>query len=189
MILTPNQYIALAVTSYLSLYSANSLKELRMKIADQLFNVIGNGIRDHEELLEAITVNDDIVIPELQERYFDGTVFYQGYTKLDEKIKKLGFDFPIFDSQVAGYYTEEEKKDHPEVVCWSECKKFDINLYPNFKEKYSIVYQSDKFKELGQEWIDFAIEYYEFAKEWMNNNSHKYHGGWPDNEKDHQILS
>lgn len=190
---TPDDYVLARVAQYPSLYSDASLDGAKLRVFDQLFNVIGNGIRDIGELradLKYHKFNRDRAF-----RAISGEEVYYGYYDFE----MIGdYKFPRGDSVTA---LESEKANHPDVKVWNEagntskrCAKLGIdyswNPYPNFSKQYSILWAPDFRKVAGDEWVAAAIWYYEQCREWFKTNSHKYHGAYPcgDKNKDDRYL-
>lgn len=109
---TPDDYVLARVAQYPSLYSDASLDGAKLRVFDQLFNVIGNGIRDIGELradLKYHKFNRDRAL-----RAISGEEVYYGYYDFE----MIGdYKFPRGDSVTA---LESEKANHPDVKVWSE---------------------------------------------------------------------
>ena len=73
---------------------------------------------------------------------------------------------------------ESEKELHPEVILWIDCKDYPWTPYPNFEKKYSTVYEPE-FKDLGNEWIEAAIWFYEECVDFFNNTPEWYAYAYP----------
>jgi hypothetical protein len=181
---TPREYVLLSVGTYPTLCSAPTFDEVALKVFEQLFNVIGNGIRDHEELLEHIAhvEGSDFVTGE---KFITSETLMSGY----EKTRIIGKDFEIADGYASVHCLESEMGQHPEIKKWIDSRRYPWHPYPNYKEEYSIVYRSN-FKELGNEWIDAAIWYYEQAQEYMKTIPNGYHGAYPtgDAKEDARLI-
>lgn len=182
MNITPDQYIKETISNYPSLYASfNSYEESKIKVLDQLFNVIGNGIRDDEELMEEMNFipTDNIDIDKLL-----NSDLYYGYYKTMKvhKNREIGEgDFIVIP--------DDERKNHPDIKLWDKISRdYGFNPYPNFKEDFSTVYKCPIFLTFGDVWISEAIEFYLYCKEWLVNNEGKYHGAYPSTGKDNGYL-
>lgn len=157
---TPEQYILKAVGTYPTLYSNNTYDKVRYAVLDQIFNTIGNGIWNIKEF-------------EYQDYDFDGakkyitkeSLFY-GWHKDDCEYVDVGSDETWCRHKPGAksiYVLDSERVNHPEIGDWLECTRSGIrNLYPNFKEEYSMVWDKEfTFSDLGEEWIKEAICFYQ----------------------------
>lgn len=190
--LNPIDYVKHATAAYPTLYYTGDFNRSAMKVYDQLFNVIGNGIRDDLELHAELSaqLRSDIDY----DRYFSELPLSEGYTKISqssldmmERLRKnphiseediQDLVFPDHDSAIPGLFTDAEKESHPEVLFWKQLEPSGFSPYPNFKEEYSIVYQSD-FKKLGLEWLDAAIWFYTECQKYFEPELINYHGSYP----------
>jgi len=175
--MTPKQYINNSMNLYPIIYTSNSVTISEMKVADQLFNVIGNGIRDLEEFKEAIRFRKITTRP-YPKKYVSNESLFYGYKEIEDKSKDLDvpdeykdrFKYPVFDSMVEGLYTKEEKASMPEVVYWVEKKKLNhISPYSNFSKKYSIIWKDGVVDFMSDEWLRFAMEYYEYMRYYFSH--------------------
>lgn len=84
ILLTPEQFIKRAICQYPTLFTKNSFEESKFAVLDQLLNVIGNGIRDDEELDEYLLVDE---LPDMSkfQQYLEETIWL-GY----EKVHSIG---------------------------------------------------------------------------------------------------
>ena len=157
-IITPEQYIDYATYNHQTLYASPSYEQSKLKVLDHMFNVIGNGITDSEFFTTPLT---EVQALETQKWYNVNTVWC-GYKRVC--ITDLSFVFPDY-SHLPIYSTEQF--DCEEVKLW---RKSDVSYkfepYPNFKKEYSLVWKYN-IKELGIEWIQTAIWFYEKCKEWF----------------------
>ena len=166
----PNEYVLACVSRYPSLYADDTFDGAKVRVLDQLFNVNGNGVRDHDELLAHLRVFE--FDRERALRFCQGEKAYHGYTK----TRRLGdYVFPEGDFITVA---ESEKVNHPEIVMWKESTRFDWKPYPNFQKEYSIVWRSN-FKELGLDWADAVVWFYTRCNEWFDHNESKYHYAYP----------
>lgn len=190
-IMTPEEYVYYCIENYPSLYALETFEEAKFKVFNYLFNAVSNGIHDNESLLNRLKkFNVNI---ELAKSYL-GASFFSGYpNNLETDLEKV---FPTGDLITV---PEWEKENHPEVKVWFETgpriymeKNFLLSPYKNFKEIYSTLYKVDNFKELGQEWIDAAIWFYEKCSDFLNSENLKDHPDYsfPSNfpEKDNEKL-
>ena len=171
MMLSPEQYVYNQVASYPSLYHANSYDAAAKRVFDQLFNVIGNGVDLPDELDRPIVDQVEVA------KFLRGEKVYWGYTEVEELAN--GVMIPKRSSdQNHLVCVESEKTLHPEVLLWIDCKDYPWTPYPNFEKKYSTVYEPE-FKNLGKEWIEAAIWFYEECVEFFNNTPEWYVYAYP----------
>lgn len=177
-LLTPEQCVKRAICQYPTLFAKNSFEESKFAVLDQFLNVIGNGIRDDEELDEYLLVDELPDVSKFQ-KYLDETIWW-GY----EKVRSIGAKRPngeeiLMPDGDSITCLESEKHLYPEVKLWYDAKKHtECVPYPNFDEKYSTVYQTT-FSRLGNDWIDAAIWFYKEAKSRLEINESSYHYAYP----------
>ena len=188
-LLTPREYVLKAVADYPTLYAAPSYEEAAYKVFDQLFNVIGNGVSDQHELMNAV-----MGIPVDEEKalkYLKGEEIFYGYTK----VKTLGSGTVIPDRDSFGkdiVALASEKEQHPDVKLWIGYgkKKKEVNVpYPNFSKEYSLFYQAD-LSVLGEEWKQAVHDYYNQSKQFFLTTPEHYHNAYPSNNhhRDEQLI-
>ena len=184
MMLSPEQYVYNQVASYPSLYHANSYDAAAKRVFDQLFNVIGNGVDLPDELDRPIVDQVEVA------KFLRGEKVYWGYTEVEELAN--GVMIPKRSSIGKSLIcVESEKALHPEVLLWIDCKDYPWTPYPNFEKKYSTVYEPE-FKDLGKEWIEAAIWFYEECVEFFNNTPEWYAYAYPrksQRETDNQLYN
>lgn len=184
-LMSPEEYFHSNVYEYPTLYAHKNEKYAKLKVFDQLFNNIGNGIND--ELLEHLILPK---IKNLKKKAIEYIKFplYEGYKKYtlinDRKI-------PEGDYIVV---TEKDKINHPEIVLWEELTFIDNNFktinydtvvwrpYPNFQKRYSLVWETPEFNTLSLEWFETAIWFYEQCDIFFKNHSSYYHSAYPSND-------
>lgn len=171
-IYTPDNYVLAQLSLHPSLYSCNTLDAAKLKIFNQLFNVIGNGVRDHDELIEELTVDPAIDLSSAVKYITDEDIYYGFY-----KVKKIGsFEMGEGDSIDS---IDSERVNHPKVKYWLKVRRdFKFNPYPNFNENYSIVHRSD-FHLLGKEWAEAAIWFYKKSREFFQTSPEHYWNAFP----------
>jgi hypothetical protein len=170
--LTADEYIRLSIIEYPTLFVSDTYLKTRLCIFDKLFNVIGNGIHDNLGLYEHLHVEDNVIIPSHEHicKYIDGDVYY-GY-----------------DGNVCIECLKDDIISYANVKAWHKLTKQNISLYPNFKKEYSLVYKCDSFFNYNSSWLCAAVEYYNFAKYWIENyGDNEYYGAYPGPNKDHQV--
>ena len=171
MMLSPEQYVYNQVATYPALYHANSYEDAAKRVFDQFFNVIGNGVDLPEELDRPIVDQVEVA------KFLRGEKVYWGYTEVEELAN--GVMIPKRSSNGKSLIcVESEKALHPEVLLWIDCKDYPWTPYPNFEKKYSTVYEPE-FKDLGKEWIEAAIWFYEECVEFFNNTPEWYVYAYP----------
>jgi hypothetical protein len=172
--MTPRQYVLFSVLTYPSLYASPSYEESARMVFDQLFNTIGNGIRDHDELIESLTrpIPDDLEAQTA--KFLTGEPCFYGYFEMRDYGD---FKMPEGDSIVC---VESDKANHPEVVYWVNCRYCPFSPYSNFSEQYSIIYRSD-FISLSNDWRNAAKWFYEQSRDFFNSERiASYHGYFGD---------
>jgi hypothetical protein len=153
MILTPIQYIKNSLVSYPSLYKSNTENDMKMKIFNQLFNTIGNGINDNnlaEHLNIKVKSQTDL---DKEYKFILNNNMYQVFDD----------DFVIFINDI--FKTKETLKKYPKSrFNWEEVEISDCSLYPNFQAQYSIAYSSFEIFKQSKEWIETIIWFYTKAQ-------------------------
>lgn len=183
---TPEEYVLANLIEYPSLYKSPTLHDTSLLVFDQLFNVIGNGISDDEELDEYLAYKD--FDASLAEKYFTNESLFYGYYKT---IKYGKFEIGDADGCNKGTVLclESEKHLYPDIVKWVISSNAKFNPYPNFQKEYSLVYRTD-FGKLGTEWIRAAKWFYRSCETFFNEAETVgyYHNAFPkvkarDNER------
>lgn len=179
--ITVDAYVMNCIKHYPSLYSAPSYYKAKMKVLDQLLNVIGNGIRDNEELIEQLEMTDTNITMDDIAKHVSGEKLFYGYTKVTtyEEDGKVVFTSPDRTGKSYNGVLESEKDQYPDVVYWIECSYNEHKPYPNFKEEYSTIYKCPRYLKLDPSFIEAAIEFYEYVKEWFNDNEAHYSYAFP----------
>lgn len=179
MSLTLDQYVITQIHRFPTLYgSTGSYEVSKMKVLDHFLNVIGNGIRDNEELSYAINDIDTSLSMKDIEKYIHNDLYY-GYYKT-ETIGDGEFSIEIADSSSESIVVIGNEKDkHPDIKKWIEVGAYDFDPYPNFQEEYSTIYQCPQYLELDPSFISGAIEFYEYVIKWFEENESKYHSAFP----------
>lgn len=158
--MTPEQYVKLQLIKHPTLYVDRDMEKVRIKVYDQLFNTIGNGIRCHNDLLNEIGSS----LPEQYDKqnhhlYLTEQIYFGFYniSQCGDLVKGVGPFITCIDSY---------RSEFPNIIYWEPFKYKQsynqISLYPNFQKRYSLVYRYD-FLSFGNEWITAAIEYYQYA--------------------------
>ena len=174
-----NEYINASIKYHPSLYAGRGTSRVQaeMKVMNQLLNVIGNGIRDNHELAEHLGPHESFSDSDVKKYLVDD--IYVGYEKV--KIWGEGTDhewtFPDGDSLC--YVPDRERDQWPTVKYWMKSSVYPFNPYPNFDEKYSTIYQCPDYLKLGDDWIEKAIEFYIYCRQWIVDNEGDYHGAYP----------
>lgn len=180
MIISPDDYVFAQVKAYPCLFNGPSLHEMRMKVFDQLFNVIGNGIHDGANLQDAFKSALTNMDPEFNHRLLGGERLYTGYAKvityMYETIQRTIPD--TMGPRVTVF--EMDKPFHPDMKVWKEEDNEPFSApYPNFDKEYSLIYKVD-LSEHGLEWIDAAIWFYEECRCFFRGpNVSQYHDAFP----------
>lgn len=170
----PDDYVMSCLNQFPALYCSKSFDDAKMKVFNQLFNVIGNGVRDNEDLIEMLRVrrfNREKVIP-----LYTGGKMLMGYK---DTVNITMMSKPLVVGNGSPIYVNASEKDaYPDCVHWEELTFREVSLYPNFKKKYSTVWYVD-YKSLGKEWCDAIVWFYTKCKEWFVTNESKYHYAFP----------
>lgn len=178
-IFTPDEYVHHCILTYPSLYAKSTFELAKLAVFDQLFNVIGNGIKD-ENLFDHLSNTNSIDM--VRSSSLIGKDLYWGYTKT---IKYPGDDYEWADTESESIIVpDDERANHPEIKLWVECSYMDTPFSPycNFQSKYSMVY-GGVFKTLPKEWHEAAIWFYEKSREFFTNKSEHYHYAYPSHSK------
>lgn len=184
MLMTPEQAINATINAHPSLYAAGGLEQSKLRIYDQIFNVIGNGIRDTEEFIDHMSLYENTNVSEPEEKYMNGERLHYGY--VDVEVFEAGdvtFNLPRGDS-LDDVFTESEKVLYPEVKKWVGFDTVrNFNPYPNFSKQYSTVWQIDT-SILSEEWIDEIVWFYKKCQDFFNGpDAHEYSYAVPKDEK------
>lgn len=191
-LLSPEEYVARQVLSYPTLFAFKNKDTAKYAVLDQLFNVIGNGVNSaldlKRELYALVETKTDL---QRVQRYHAEPVLtgYKAITKI------AGMSFPDSSSSVE-HVLEDEKHLYPEVVEWLDMKPLAeksglIVPYPNFKEDYSLVFNTNLKEITSKEWIGAAIWYYEKSLWFFNSEfSSQYSYAYPkedSHESDYEL--
>lgn len=169
---TVKQYVHHNVANYHILFASSSYDVSKFSVFDQLLNVIGNGIRSNENLIEHLNI--EIV---------DATRFFKepvttGYYKL------IDYGSGYFHADISGESVTcfiSEKNQYPEVKRWVDYElKEEFKMpYPNFTKEYSLVWRCPEFLNLDSEWKESAIWFYKKAREIISNREKEYSYAFP----------
>lgn len=193
-VMTAEQAFNVSMNEYPSLYTANSVKQAKMKYFDHIFNVIGNGYRDLEEFIEGHTINseNEKFIDGFPQKYIGKTPLFYAYTEVEERG---GFKMGLSHSSLPGIYTKEELENMPNVIhtvrangrrMLDDSKGFVP--YPNFNKQYSMVWKMD-MEQLDASWKEAAVFYYKEVKKFFeSDNVQFYSSAIPKNEVDKEIM-
>lgn len=183
-LMTPQEYVNANVNAYPSLYAS---KNPKLRIMDQLFNVIGNGVRNFED---AITKTHDHKIEKPTEKYLDGSKLFYVYTEyktinMGDRIRKFPIGRPIDE-----IISEEEKSKYPDALfieCGSRFNDDKFSPYPNFNEQYSLIWTDENaLSIMSDEWKAAAHSYYSAMLDFFNNPKtvYNYHHAPPFHDED-----
>ena len=127
-IFTPDEYVLAQVLQYPGLFSSSTFERAKFKVFDQLFNTIGNGIKNDGDLLEEVS--------------------YYKFDK-DEAMKLVSKDFdrfidpyPNFKEQYSIVWTSNFKELGPEwcnAAIWFYnvvCREYFDEGAHNYYDKY-----------------------------------------------------
>lgn len=196
--MTAEEAFNYSMNAYPSLYTAATVREARNQVFDHIFNVIGNGYRDHDEFVEGHLWQPNIaeMTRTFPAKYIGTAPLFTGYTAMETRRKMAVpidipgidsslFDMPDMNSSLHGLYTEAEKEFHPDVKKWTQSNRFhgEHAPYPNFKPRYSLLYHV-KLDELDDSWLHAGIEFYGHCREYFNSPlCEGYSGAWPSDPK------
>lgn len=170
--LTAENYIYSCIAQWPTLYAANSFDEAKMKVMNHLLNVIGNGIRDNEELAEHLNGYEQGQTP--QDKYralkFIEEDFYSGCSEDWEQF---------VDSLEEELETNKIKYPQMKWRKYDNIRKYSFNPYPNFQKEYSLIYNCSDYLKLDKSWILVAIEYYQNCLIRFQEDQKDYHSRWP----------
>lgn len=167
----PEEYVLHSLSSHPSLFSDKTFEKVALHVYDQLFNVIGNGLNDKEAVIEELTfVEFD---QDQAKRFITDEALYYGYQEAEEWLGKItmGKGEPIT-------VLESDKQNHPEIKHWVKSSRHEFTPYPNFQERYSMVYD-DFFSELGDEWIKAASWFYDECRKFFDGDHSSYSNAFP----------
>jgi hypothetical protein len=122
-----SDYIIHSICTYPGLYAKDTLKESSMKVMDQLLNVIGNDIRDDEDLLEEVNFTTQHTKEEAL-KWIKRTIYY-GYTEVKE-YQNINGENVLGPDGEAVEISESDLKKHPEIIYKYVSKKFPLILIP-----------------------------------------------------------
>jgi hypothetical protein len=199
-ILSPNDLYAnnLAVnSSYYSLYK--DFDNAKLAVLDHIFNTIGNGIHDHQDFINYISL--DKIIHNLNEtiklydkKFFTGQdsvlcVFDDGTEEIRKTMPSKDEKCFVMSAPNAKWFysiCEDDLHKYPNAIRWKQNKRSHSNTpYPNFQKKYSIVYEID-FDSLGdlkEIWINEIIFFYQSCIDFLNSSQSNTHSNaYPSND-------
>ena len=169
-LMTPQEYVNAHVNEYPSLYAS---KNPKLRIMDQLFNVIGNGVVDFED---AITYSHKYNVNEPQKKYLDGSDLFYVYPEYEEiivgnQVLKMPKGVSLDD-----IISEEEQANYPNHY-FMKIRKSDGDdpfiPYPNFLEKYSVIWSdANALSSMSDEWKAAAFDFYKTMLEFFQNPKH-----------------
>lgn len=167
--LTPKKYVDAVVKRYPSLYASSSYEHSKFAVFDQLFNVIGNGIRDNEELKNGFKCFIGVDTEDMS-HYYDGTPLWVGWIYYRNSASAI-------------YVWEHEKENHPEIKDWflPDPRQGFKTPYPNFEKRYSLIWKTDflKMAKHTPEWMDEALWFYETCRKFFEGDCSSYHYAYP----------
>lgn len=164
----PTEYVLHNVLTYPLLYASPCLEDAKLKVFDQLFNVIGNGVRDDSDLQTQLSYSD-INSVEALKLIGQDVVIYLGYRNEGISPSPAAMDT----------ITTANPELFPDIKYWVDCPvTAKDSLYPNFDKKYSLVYRTN-FKALGPAWVDAAIWYYSEALKYFEAGASGYSHAFP----------
>lgn len=191
--MTAEEAFNYSMNSYPSLYTAVTVREARDKVFDQIFNVIGNGYRDHDEFVEGHLWQPNIaeMTRAYPAKYIGTAPLFTGYMATETRGNNaFSFEMPDMHSALHGLYTEAEKEFHPDVKKWSHSNRHlgEHSPYPNFKPEYSLLYHVE-IEKLDDSWLHAGVEFYEHCREYFNSPlCANYSGAWPSDPKKQERL-
>jgi hypothetical protein len=180
-LMSAEQAVNLMINLHPSLYYGSNLDRVKMHVFDQIFNVIGNGIRDTEEFLNEFTINkkNKPYLDSVPQKYLSGEPLFYAYT--ESEIRFGDKETPVFESGIDGLFTSEELTQMPQVkITRLAREKQDFFVpYPNFQKEYSLVWRVD-LNQLNDSWFEAATFYYQNAKKFFHSEHvHHYSSAFP----------
>lgn len=171
--LSPEQYCALQALLYPSLYASDSLAECKLKVYNQLFNVIGSGIGSASELRQALRARDFD-----QDTGFAWTRQSRGFRGYENVREFHGITLPD-GMPCATVPREPDKSGFPRAVFWQAFENKPLQApYPNFHKTYSLAWLAE-LDEFGPEWIEAAACFYRWCDRFFSHDPRAYHGSFP----------
>lgn len=183
---TPEEYVLYTLYKYPSLFKAPSIGAVKMKVYDQLFNVIGNGVSTSQDLKKELTYKEFSKVE--AEKFITSEDLYYGYSEVEYLDGNRRYIMPARGSLYI-HVLDSERDNHPEIKLWVLNTPREWEPYPNFGKKYSTIYQTNFLKVVSNEWIEEAKWFYSQCGWWFTNpdNVGKYYGSFPcKNEKETQ---
>lgn len=183
-LMNPTKTVNFMINTYPTLYASSGMEIARLRVYNQIFNTIGNGIRNSIEFANHLRARRKGVQKPLA-KYLSGERLYYGYTETEDFVSGTHkVSMPKHGTSLGEVFAEAEKMDHPEVKYWVG---FDVANkfvpYPNFKREYSIVWNIDT-SLLTNEWITEIIWFYRKCEEFFDGpTAHEYHLALPANPK------
>lgn len=160
--INPKQYQNSKINNYHQLFSG---KYYKLRVYDQLFNVVGNGIRDIHELQDHLDITNHINYDFVPEKYISGEDLY--YMIYDEG---MNHNCMYNVKSLYAYFTLREVNSLP--------KKFrarlinnNYSVYPNFRKEYSIIWCDGVVDFLTDEWKRECKWFYEQCRPIIVNGS------------------
>lgn len=168
-----NKVLALSVNNYPSLYHGKTFKEMKLKVMDHLFNVIGNGL-NREVFLTSYSSENKYPdnYEEIPEEYYNGTQLFYVYTRLKEYTDEntsRSFKMVDFNSCLNKVLTEKELIG-VEYVHKTPLTIHDFHPYPNFQKEYSAIWGCPEIFDI--DWLINIKWFYEecldyFKSDWI----------------------
>ena len=191
-IMTMSQAFNVALNQFPYLYAHPNIERSKLRVYDQIFNVIGNGYVDQDDFDAdfTITAKNKPLLDNYPAKYSSDEILFEGYTEIDPDFEEFEKQFPKSGTNIKGLYTEWEKDLHPEVKLWREKKPStsDWIPYPNFQKEYSLVWDFDMDK-LDASWLEEAVWFYEQSKKFfLSEASAQYHYAWPSEPQKQQYI-
>lgn len=169
-IMTPEEVLIYNIVKYNCSYFYRDTDITKFRIYDQLFNTIGNGYTTDLDIRTQL--NKKKITKKIKDNYLllYTEPLFRGYTKVEKyEVSNKTFTVPDSRSEINGLYREQDKITKPKVVYWKEVKANDemfstrkkgyYEPYPNFQEKYSLLYRTNVFQQYPR-WMSEAHWYY-----------------------------
>lgn len=175
-----DKYIIACIHQSPTLYGSSSYQEAKMKVLNQLLNVIGNGVNDDEGLIEEMDRKDSKLTMVDIECYVSGKTISYGYTaeNMDRQILGEGedaFEFTFAKGKPEDFYVTSKKEMclHPEILKWYDSSKHEFVPYPNFKTQYSTIFECPSYLDMDISFLEGALEFYQNCYDWFDNPENK----------------
>ena len=193
--MTLDEYLIKKVNQYPILFISPSLDDAKLRLCDQIFNVIGSGLDEKRDFIKEIKKSKDFRPQEIPEKYINNEPIFSAYKeKKSYGIGRSGEEIvsPVFESKYDGFFSKSEidelMKNGTITFFMEDEKEHKKSFYPNFQKEYSIVWKVN-FSEIGlHSYAEGAKWFYEKAKEFfLSDESNNFHYAFPKDKEKREI--